>query len=153
MGIPVYLPSDNFETPLNIAYTMKSRIQTLLPSLVMLTGILLFFAFRPTPAPVEYEYRQFSTVESIIPGGLGRSRIVSTSSDGTTIEKELLNLYSMVGINFGNIANNDRLIVDKVNEYTKDGWELFTVTSGVQSPTEGKGQGIYMTRYLFRKAK
>lgn len=124
-----------------------------LSALLVFASAMLFMAFRPTPSPIEYEYRQFSTVESIIPGGLGRSRIVSTSSDGTTIEKELQNLYSMVGINFGNIANNDRLIVDKVNEYTREGWELFVVTSGVQSPSEGKGQGIYMTRYLFRRAK
>ena len=42
-------------------------------------------------------------------------------------------------------------IVDKINEYTKDGWELMSVTSGVQSPSEKGSQGIYMTRYLFRK--
>lgn len=132
---------------------MKSKVQYLLPSLILMAGIMMFLAFRPAPAPVEYEYRQFSTVESIVPGGLGRSRIVSTSVDGSAIEKELMNLYSMVGINFGNIANNDKLIVDKVNEYTKDGWELFAVTTGVQSPAEGKGQGIYMTRFLFRRAK
>jgi hypothetical protein len=132
---------------------MKNKIQVLIPSILMTAGVILFLAFRPAPAPVEYEYRQFSTVESIVPGGLGRSRIVSTSADGSAIEKELMNLYSMVGINFGNIANNDKLIVDKVNEYTKEGWELFAVTTGVQSPSEGKGQGIYMTRFLFRKAK
>lgn len=132
---------------------MNTRTQIWLSSVVMITGLLLFFAFRPVPANAEYEYRQFSTVESIVPGGLGRSRIVSTSADGTAIEKELMNLYSMVGINFGNIANNDRLIVDKINEYTREGWELYTVTAGVQSPAEGKGQGIYMTRYLFRRSK
>ncbi len=132
---------------------MKNKIQVLITSILMTAGVILFLAFRPAPAPVEYEYRQFSTVESIVPGGLGRSRIVSTSADGSAIEKELMNLYSMVGLNFGNIANNDKLIVDKVNEYTKEGWELFAVTTGVQSPSEGKGQGIYMTRFLFRKAK
>ena len=42
-------------------------------------------------------------------------------------------------------------IVDKINEYTKDGWELYQVTTGVQSPSEKSSQGIYMTRYLFRK--
>lgn len=130
---------------------MKKEMKYLLSG-VLLTGVLMsFFAFR-TVAPVnEYRFRQFSTVESVIPGGIGRSRIVSTDESGTAIEKDLLNFYSMVGINFGNIANNDKLIVDKINEYTKDGWELYSVTSGVQSPSEKNAQGIYMTRYLFRK--
>ena len=55
----------------------------------------------------------------------------------------------MVGINFKNIASNDRLIVDQINEFTSDGWELHTVTTGVQSGE--KGGGIFITRYLFRK--
>ena len=66
--------------------------------------------------------------------------------------KDLLNFYSMVGINFKNIASNDRLIVETINEYTTDGWELHVVTTGVNSAAEGKGgTGIFITRYLFRK--
>lgn len=130
---------------------MKKEMKYLFSG-VLLTGVLMsFFAFRTASPANEYRFRQFSTVESIIPGGIGRSRIVSTDESGTAIEKDLLNFYSMVGINFGNIANNDKLIVDKINEYTKDGWELYAVTSGVQSPSEKSAQGIYMTRYLFRR--
>lgn len=113
----------------------------------------VFFAFAPNQE-VQYEYRQFSTIESIVPGGLGRSRIVSTDEKGTSIEKDLLNIYSLAGINFSNISNNDKLIVDKINEYTNAGWSLVTVTAGVQSPGEGRGgAGIYMTRYLFKRIK
>jgi len=130
---------------------MKKEIKYLLAG-ALLTGTLFTFLSFRTSGPVnEYRYRQFSTVESIIPGGIGRSRIVSTDESGTALEKDLLNFYSLVGLNFGNIANNDKLIVDKINEYTKDGWELMAVTAGVQSPSEKNSQGIYMTRYLFRK--
>ncbi len=131
---------------------MKKEIQFLFAGILISGAFLSLFAFRTTSPVTEFKYRQFSTVESIVPGGLGRSRIVSTDDSGTAIEKDMLNIYSMVGINFGNISNNDRLIVDKINEYTKDGWELFQVTAGVQSPSEKSSGGIYMTRYLFRKA-
>lgn len=131
---------------------MKKEIKYLITGILFSGAVLSLFSFRSTTVVAEYKYRQFSTVESIVPGGIGRSRIVSTDETGTTIEKDLLNFYSLAGINFGNISNNDRLIVDKINEYTKDGWELFEVTTGVQSPSEKTTGGIYLTRYLFRKA-
>lgn len=131
---------------------MKKELKYMMVGILLTGAVLSLFSFRSTTAGAEYKYRQFSTVESIIPGGIGRSRIVSTDETGTTIEKDLLNFYSLAGINFGNISNNDRLIVDKINEYTKDGWELFEVTTGVQSPSEKTSGGIYLTRYLFRKA-
>lgn len=119
-------------------------------------GLLAIWAFKPAnKQEANYEYKQFSTVESIVPGGLGRSRILSTDLKGTLVEKDLMNFYSLVGINFGNIANNDKLIVDKLNEYSSDGWELYEVTTG-SSTSQSNGStsnGIFITRYLFRKAK
>ncbi len=131
---------------------MKNTLKITTVAALIVAGVFIITAFKPLNEPV-YVYRQFSTVESVIPGGIGRSRIVSTDSTGTAIEKDLLNFYSFTGINFGNIANNDRLIVDKINEYTASGWELYVVTSGVQSPAEKSTSGIFITRYLFRKIK
>ncbi|MFN4083140.1 MAG: hypothetical protein ACK4K9_05855 [Bacteroidia bacterium] len=120
-------------------------------------GILAIWAFKSEKKAEgnNFEYRQFSTIESIVAGGLGRSRILSTDKNGTTVEKDLMNFYSLVGINFGNIANNDKLIVDKINEYSTDGWELYAVTTG-SSTSQSNGNtsnGIFITRYLFRRAK
>lgn len=123
------------------------------------------FSFRPDarqpdnePASgkaVVYEYKQFSTVESVVPGGLGRSRILSTNDGGQLIEKDLKNFYSMVGINFGNIANNDRQIVDRINDYSNEGWELVQVSTGshAQSSDGNSSGGVFITRYLFRKPR
>ena len=97
------------------------------------------------------QYMQLTTVESIIPGGLGRSKMITTKVDGTFTEEKMENFYSMVGINFGNIEANDKDIVNKLNSLTADGWELAQVTSGSQSPSTGYEQGIFMTRYLFKK--
>ncbi|MBL7926152.1 MAG: hypothetical protein JNK61_04505 [Bacteroidia bacterium] len=108
------------------------------------------YSFKPAPEST-YTYRQFSTIESVVPGGLGRSRILATDASGTSVEKDLMNFYSFTGINFGNVTNNDKLIVDKINEYTADGWELCQVTSGVQSSGDKGGTGIFITRYLFKK--
>lgn len=113
------------------------------------------FSFRPAPEHVNYEYKQFSTVESVVPGGLGRSRIVTTDDGGQVIEKDLKNFYSMVGINFGNIANNDRAIVDRINQYNIEGWDLVQVSTGSHAQlSEGStGGGLFITRYLFRREK
>lgn len=130
---------------------MKINNTTLLiaGAAIFLTSI---FAFK-SDNRVEYEYMQISAVESIIPGGFGRSRLLTTDENGSLIEKDLKNFYSVVGINFGNISNNDRLVMDKVNEYINDGWQLEHINSGVQSPTDGGKSGIFITRYIFKRAK
>jgi hypothetical protein len=138
---------------------MKDMLKNLLPATIIAASIFLGLSFKnadkQTATPVVYEYKQFSTIESVISGGLGRSRILTTDDKGTLIEKDLLNFYSMVGINFGNIANNDKSIVDKINEWTNAGWELTEVTAGAQTniANGSTSNGIFITRYLFRKAK
>lgn len=129
-----------------------------------------------------YEYKVVTVVESIVPMGLGRSRIIenknpldvtkftTSRTDGkdskqddvdrsdlkvdTFDETKLLNFFSGFGINFQNIASNDALITSKINLLIGQGWELAFVTSGVES-NAGKddGVGIFITRFIFRKAK
>lgn len=111
--------------------------------------LVLFFA--ADMYAQKYEYLQISAIESVVPGGLGRSRLITTDNNGQMMEANLENFYSMVGINFKNIRNNDAVIMDKVNELADQGWELFLVNSGVES-TESK-TGIFITRYIFRRPK
>jgi hypothetical protein len=132
---------------------MKSNC--VFPVLTVLFGIfcLSLLAFnQPTRPEIPlYQYRQFSTIESIVPGGMGRSRVIITDENGQVVERELRNFYSFTGINFGNVAGNDRAIVGILNDFTKEGWELFSTSTGVQSPSEVNSSGIFITRYLFRK--
>ena len=133
---------------------MKIDVRSLFLGSAVALALLLGYSFRPSPVNTPYEYRQFSTIESIVPGGLGRSRVIISDQVDQEVGKDLLNFYSMVGINFKNIANNDRIIVETINQYVKEGWALHTVTAGVQSPggkDAGSGNGIFITRYLFRK--
>ena len=131
---------------------MKLDIRSLLFGSALAVALFAGYSFRPNPVAPGYTYRQFSTIESVVPGGLGRSRVIISDQGDQEVGKDLLNFYSMVGINFKNIASNDRLIVETINEYTTDGWELHVVTTGVNSAAEGKGgTGIFITRYLFRK--
>lgn len=117
--------------------------------------VILGFAFKPAPQATQYEYFQFSTIESVIPGGLGRSRILTTDAKGQLLEKDLKNFYSMVGLNFKNIAKNDNAIVDRINEYSNEGWELTSVVTGSHAQTSdgSSSGGLFITRYLFRRAK
>jgi hypothetical protein len=103
----------------------------------------------------QYEYKQISTIESVVPGGMGRSRIVSTEADGQVVERELKNFYSFTGINFSNITNNDQVIVEKLNQMSEGGWELYTVTTGSnqQVSNGSSGSGLFITRFLFRRVK
>lgn len=131
---------------------MKIDTRSLLFGAAFAVALFAGYSFRPSPVATAYTYRQFSTIESVVPGGLGRSRVIISDQGDQEVGKDLLNFYSMVGINFKNIASNDRLIVETINEYTSQGWELHVVTTGVNSASEGKGgTGIFITRYLFRK--
>ncbi len=136
---------------------MKETLKTV--SIAAITGLVIIsvFAFRPSPAPQQatYEYFQFSTIESVIPGGLGRSRILTTDNDGQLLEKDLKNFYSMVGLNFKNISKNDRSIVERINMYSEEGWELMSVVTGSHAQTSdgSSSGGLFITRYLFRRAK
>ena len=127
---------------------MKLDTRSLLFGASLAVALFAGYSFRPAPAPASYTYKQFSTIESVVPGGLGRSRVIISDQGDQEVGKDLLNFFSMVGINFKNIASNDRMIVDQVNEYVSQGWELHTVTTGVQSNDK---TGIFITRYLFRK--
>ena len=128
---------------------MTVNTRSMLLGAALVAALFLGYSFRPTPEATAYTYRQFSTIESVVPGGLGRSRVIISDQGDQEVGKDLLNFYSMVGINFKNVASNDRLIVETINEFNATGWELHTVTTGVQSGKEGGG--IFITRYLFRK--
>lgn len=126
-----------------------------------------------------YEYKIITSVESIIPSGLGRSRLIDASeernykdftserteeddtrnkSDRSEIrvknfeETKLLNFFNIAGIRFQNIAANDVVTTSKINDLAKDGWELAFVNSGVES-YGGKedSNGIFITRYIFKR--
>jgi hypothetical protein len=126
------------------------------------------------------EYTVITSVESIVPGGLGRSRLIynktdldasnftTTRSEGTDSkmnqvkrkdlkvdaceETKLLNFFSLAGINFQNIASNDALVSSKINEMVAAGWDLAFVTSGVESfAGEPDNEGIFVTRYIFKR--
>jgi hypothetical protein len=141
---------------------------------------VLFTVLAITAGSYAQEFKVVTIVESIVPGGAGRSRIIENqtdinASDFTTertdgktskqsdversdakveafAETKLLNFYSMAGINFQNIASNDALIESKINELLKGGWKLTFVTSGVESDAGREdGQGIFITRLFFFK--
>lgn len=126
------------------------------------------------------EFKVITIVESVVPGGLGRSRMIETQSeldiDNFTTERtdgkkssqgdvargdakvddfsesKMLNFYSVTGINFQNIASNDALITSKLNQMAAEGWNLMYVVGGVESDAGQKdGKGLFITRLFFRK--
>lgn len=126
-----------------------------------------------------FEYKIITVVESIVPNGLGRSRMISSEEprdykEFTTIrteeenernksdrgdirlknfeETKLLNFYNLGGIRFQNIAANDAVVSSKINELARLGWELAFANAGVESVgSEDDANGIFVTRYIFRR--
>ena len=127
---------------------MKNQIFVLSLSIALIVSL---FAFN-TPSP-SYEYMAFTTIESIVPGGAGRSRMLIDGGDGELDEQKIKNLYSMMGIKMENIFQNDQDVVSKLNDLSDEGWELAFSNTGVQSPTDGGSSGIYCTRYILRRVK
>ena len=69
-------------------------------------------------------------------------------------ETKLLNFYNIAGIRFQNIAANDAIATSKINTMIEEGWELAFVNTGVESEGgKGDGQGIFITRYIFKRNK
>jgi hypothetical protein len=97
------------------------------------------------------QYMQINTIESVVAGGLGRSRMIVTNPDGSQKESDLENLFSMAGINFKNIKENEDKILRILKSYTDDGWKLDHVTSLTLSQNDSGSGGIFMTRYLLSK--
>ncbi|SEQ02008.1 hypothetical protein SAMN05421824_0944 [Hyunsoonleella jejuensis] len=146
--------------------------------LVLVVAICLFSLVEIN---AQVEYKVITSIESIVPNGLGRSRLISanaerdyeeftseqTEEDHTRNkskrkdirvedfeETKLLNFYNIGGIRFQNIASNDALVSSKLSAMTEEGWELAFVTSAVESDAgKDDGQGIFITRYVFRRNK
>jgi hypothetical protein len=67
-------------------------------------------------------------------------------------ETKLLSLSSGFGISFENIASNDAVVSSKLTEMAREGWELVFTTSGAGSDIgRSDGNGIFITRYIFKK--
>ena len=147
----------------------------------LLLAALAILSFTNSFAQETYEYQIVTVVESIVPNGVGRSRMIVANesrdykeftstrseeenernkSDRGEIrvkgfdETKLLNFFNLGGIRFQNIAANDAIVMSKINTMADEGWELAFVNSGVESYA-GKGDqnGIYVTRYIFKRPK
>ncbi|SHF02771.1 hypothetical protein SAMN05444008_104215 [Cnuella takakiae] len=107
------------------------------------------FAQETKPA-VPKQFMQVTTIESVVAGGLGRSRMIVTHPDGTQTEAELNNLFSMAGINFGNIKENEDKVLRTLKQYTNDGWKVEQIIPLSLSPNQNS-LGIFMTRYILAR--
>lgn len=121
-----------------------------LVSIILVTLQFTIAAQDSKPEPAK-QFMQINTVESVLAGGLGRSKMIITNPDGSQKEMDLDNLFSMTGINFKNIKDNEDRLVKTLKSYTDDGWKLDHVTSLTLSQNDSGAGGIFMTRYLLSK--
>jgi hypothetical protein len=95
---------------------------------------------------MNWEYARLITLESVMAGGTGRSRMFVVTPDGKRQEEDLKNYYSMTGINFSNVYENEEKKTRLLNDLAKSGWDLYWIETGNQD-------GIYTTKYLLRRPR
>ena len=117
---------------------------------IILSIFLMVQAHVAAQQKTEVKYVQVTTIESVVGGGLGRSKMIITKEDGAQEEKEMNNLFSMTGLNLKNIKENEVNIINTLKSYTDNGWKVLSVTPLTLSPAQN-GSGIFMTRYLLSK--
>ena len=130
---------------------MKTKLNYFFAATSLAAILLSLYAFNKPTGSTSTEFLQVTAVESVVPGGLGRSRLITISEGGKMDEVKLDNFFSMVGINFENIRMNDKMITDKISDLASQGWELKFVSTGVYAAD--KSTGIFITRYTFSKQK
>jgi len=97
------------------------------------------------------KFMQITTIESVVGGGLGRSKMLITKEDGSQEERDMENLFSLTGMNIKNIKSNESDILKALKTFIDEGWKVYQVIPLTLSPGD-KGPGIFMTRYLLSKA-
>lgn len=150
-----------------------------LASIVTLLALSVAQMYGQETSKQAFEIKVITSVESIIPSGLGRSRLISSNEERdykqftssrteenntrnkskrkdirlkNFEETKLLNFYNLGGIRFQNIAANDALISSKLTEMLSKGWDLMFITSAVESDAgKNDDNGIFITRYILKR--
>lgn len=140
-----------------------------------------FIAYSFKPVNKGYEFKTITIVESLVPNGVGRSRIINAlaprdykeftkvmSSDDKGRNKsdrgdlrvenyeetKLLNFYNVGGIRFQNIAANDAVVDSRINAFLDEGWEIIDINTGVEAfAGSGDKNALFITRFYFKKPK
>ena len=150
-----------------------------LASIITLLTLSVAHMYGQETSKPAFEIKVITSVESIIPSGLGRSRLISSNDERdykqftssrteenntrnkskrkdirlkNFEETKLLNFYNLGGIRFQNIAANDALISSKLTEMISEGWDLMFITSAVESDAgKNDDNGIFITRYILKR--
>lgn len=151
-----------------------------LASIISLLTLSVAHMYGQETSKQAFEIKVITSVESIIPSGLGRSRLISSNDERdykqftssrteenntrnkskrkdirlkNFEETKLLNFYNLGGIRFQNIAANDALISSKLTEMLSEGWDLMFITSAVESDAgKNDDNGIFITRYILKRS-
>jgi hypothetical protein len=123
-------------------------------AIIAIVAILTFLQLSAQESKTEtsQKFMQITTIESVVTGGMGRSKMIITKEDGSQEERDMENLFSLTGMNLKNIKSNESDILKVLKTYIDSGWKVYQVIPLTLSPGD-KGPGIFMTRYLLSKSE
>ena len=124
--------------------------RTFLAAALLGSGLLTTANVQAQSVAGSFSYQNVTTIESVVAGGFGRSKVIFTPAFKGLAEAPLENLFSLTGLNMSNVTKNEETINRLMQTLNDEGYVLVQavpLTSSIQ------GGGIFMTRYIFRKAK
>lgn len=136
---------------------MKKLLFSLLGLVILAAAIGILSSFsRPAAPKAGSKIMQLTSIESLVGGGVARSKLISSDAAGKLEEEDLGHFYSLVGIKFDNINYNDATIAKKLEKLYNEGWSLEAThsTFGARASSNGNSaeNGIIITRYILKKA-
>ena len=124
--------------------------RTFLAAALLGSGLLTTANVQAQSVAGSFSYQNVTTIESVVAGGFGRSKVIFTPAFKGLAEAPLENLFSLTGLNLGNVTKNEETINRLMQTMNDEG---FVLVQAVPLTSSIQGGGIFMTRYIFRKAK
>ena len=124
--------------------------RTFLAAALLGSGLLTTANVQAQSVAGSFSYQNVTTIESVVAGGFGRSKVIFTPAFKGLAEAPLENLFSLTGLNMSNVTKNEETINRLMQTMNDEG---FVLVQAVPLTSSIQGGGIFMTRYIFRKAK
>ena len=98
--------------------------RTFLAAALLGGGLLTTANVQAQSVAGSFSYQNVTTIESVVAGGFGRSKVIFTPAFKGLAEAPLENLFSLTGLNLGNLTKNEETINRLMQTMNDEGFVL-----------------------------